>query len=229
VLAREQLVQRDAQREDVRAVIDRLPPHLLGRHVADRSHELPRPGRRRLRRLPAVAGQPIRDLRQAKVEQLQPPFARDEDVLRLDVAVDDPLRVGGGQPLRHLHGEPQDLALARGPVRHHLPQRLALEQLRDDVRHALVRTDIEDREDVRVTQGGDGASLALEPREPLRVEGHILGQDLDRDFPPQTRVPRPIDLPHAAGPEKAEDLVRSQVRSGSQWHGRSAVGSVRLA
>ena len=50
---RQQLVQHHPEREDVRPVVHRQPPHLLRRHVPDRPQQLPRPRRRRLRRLRA--------------------------------------------------------------------------------------------------------------------------------------------------------------------------------
>ena len=43
-----------------------------------------------------------------------------------------------------------------------LPQRLALEKLGDDVGRAVVGAHVEDGENVRVVQGGDGAGLTLE-------------------------------------------------------------------
>ena len=51
-----------------------------------------------------------------------------------------------------------------------------------------------------MAEGGDGARLALEPREPFGVGGHVAGQDLDRDLAPETRVPRPVDLAHPPAP-----------------------------
>ncbi len=170
---------------------------------------------------PLVARQPVQLLRQAEVQELHPPVRRHEQVLGLHVTVHDPLRVRRLETVRRLGQEEEDLALRRGPPGQELPQRLALQQLRHDVRHALVRAHVEDGQDVRVTQSGDGTGLALEPLEPLRVAGHLLGQHLDRDLAPETRVPRPVDLAHPPGPELVEDLVRPEALTCHQSHGCS--------
>ena len=65
-----------------------------------------------------------------------------------------------------------------------------------------------------VVQRGQGLGLALKPRDPLRVGGERLGQDLDRDGAIQLRVPRAVDLTHAAGAERRQDLVRAEACAG---------------
>ena len=41
----------------------------------------------------------------------------------------------------------------------------------------------------------------------------ILGENLHRHISSQTRIPRPVDLTHAAGPEQADYLVRPEARA----------------
>ena len=96
----EELVENEPERPDVRARIDVLRgAHLLGRHVERRAHE--RPGRRH----PGVA-RARRDLRDPEVEDLEDARAvrlpREEEVARLQIAVDDAGRVGLGEPFRRL-------------------------------------------------------------------------------------------------------------------------------
>jgi hypothetical protein len=50
-------------------------------------------------------------------------------------------------------------------------------------------------------QGGDGAHLSLE------AVTESLGGDFDSDLATHTRIPRPVDLAHAAGAERREHLV----------------------
>ena len=69
-----------------------------------------------------------------KSSTLSDAVAREEEVLRLDVAVDDALGVRGGEHVEELVGEASDLdASSRCPLA--LParlERLALEQLHDE-------------------------------------------------------------------------------------------------
>ena len=65
-----------------------------------------------------------------------------------------------------------------------------------------------------MVQRGEGLGFALKPREPLGVGGERLGQDLDRDVAIQLRVARAIDLAHAAGAERGQDLVRAEAGAG---------------
>ena len=74
-----------------------------------------------------------RQLRQAEVEDLDPAVAGEEHVLGLQVAVDDALLVRGGEAARDLERVVERLARRERARREPVAQRLALEQLRDDV------------------------------------------------------------------------------------------------
>jgi hypothetical protein len=52
--------------------------------------------------------------------------------------------------------------------------------------------------------------LELEAREGLGRAGGLLGQNLDRDVATQSRIPRAVDLPHAALSDRLEQLVGAQ-------------------
>ena len=159
----EQLVEYDAEGEDVRAGVHLPPLRLLRRHVGRGAHQ---PVRNRRARLGAgeVVGRLCCDLLgEAEVEDLQPPVGRDEQVRRLDVAVDDALAVGRGQPLGRLRRPQDHLALGRRAQRGHVAEVLAFEQFGHDVRRPVVRSDVVDGEDVRVVQRRDGPGLTLEP------------------------------------------------------------------
>ena len=117
-LAGQHLEHDDAEREDVGAVIDALAERLLGRHV--RHGSLRRPGRvassfAASRALGAAAG-PVGE---AEVEDLRVAFRRDDDVRRLDVAVDDAVGVRVGERVRDLHGEVDRAARVHRPPGDH--------------------------------------------------------------------------------------------------------------
>ena len=101
----EQLVEHDAEGEDVAPRVDRQRLHLLGRHVRHRPHQdAGAASSASAVDLAAVGGRAARELRQAEVEDLDPPVGGEEEVLGLEVAVDDPLLVGGGEALGGLDG-----------------------------------------------------------------------------------------------------------------------------
>jgi len=43
-------------------------------------------------------------------------------------------------------------------------------------------------------------------------------QDLDRDLPPETRVPRPVHLAHPSGAQRREDLVGTEATARRDRH-----------
>ena len=95
-------VQHAAEAEQIGAVIDFVAAGLLGSHVERRAGDEPRA------RQFHVFGRPG----QAEVGELDAvDRVFEEDVARLDVAVDEPAGVCRGQPGGGLHAEPRDLRL----------------------------------------------------------------------------------------------------------------------
>jgi hypothetical protein len=113
-----------------------------------------------------------------------------------------------GDLLRPVHG----LRLRDRPAVELPAQRLALEQLGDRVRDAVLRAEVVDREDVRVRQRGDRLSLALEARERVRIRRQVRRKDLDRDVA-SSRVARGRPRPSRRCPEaRRSDLTRDAFR-----------------
>jgi hypothetical protein len=65
-----------------------------------------------------------------------------------------------------------------------------------------------------VIEGSEELGLALEPREPIRIEREWLGQDLESDLTIELRVVGAIHLTHAASANQGHDAVRSEARAG---------------
>ena len=103
-----------------------------------------------------------------------------------------------------------------------------LEELRDDVGRAPSRPDVEHGDDVGVIQGGGRPGFLLEPLQAVDVAGHVGAQHLDGDVALQACVVRAIDLAHAAGAHRSENLVRPE--TGASVEGQASRDySVRAA
>ena len=129
-----------------------------------------------------------------------------------------PLSCAAARPLRDLAGVVDGLAMRQRRCADARAQRLALEQLRDDVRRALVAADVVDGEDVGVIERAGGARLLLEAAQAVGVGRERRGQHLDGDVAAEARVARAIDLAHAAGADRSDDLVRANPGSLRQAH-----------
>lgn len=206
----EHLVEDGAEGEDVGAMVGGQAAELFGGHVSDRADERARRGRGRRGdgglfrpRLELGPG----ELGQAEVQDLHAPVVRDEEVRRLEIAVDDPLRVGHGQALRHLDRVVEGLAHRERALRKPRRQRVSLQELRHHVGRAIVGPDVVHGQDVGMVQRAGGAGFLLEATDAFGVLGDRGGQDLDRHFAPEAGVAGAIDLAHPAGADERQDLI----------------------
>ena len=88
-------------------------------------------------------------------------------------------------------------------------QRPAVQHHADDVRGAVVRADVRDREDVGVIQRGGGSCFLVEAPQTVgicRVRGR---KNLDRDIAPEPLVARRVDLAYPAPAQQGQDFVRA--------------------
>src|SRR5262249_1402485 len=142
--------------------------------------------------------------------------------------VHDPLLVRRGETLGDLDRIVDRLARRDGTAGQSRPQRLALEQLRDDVRRAVVRPEVVNRRDIRVIEDARGARLLLEALQAVRLLRVRRRQDLDRDFAAEARILRAVDLSHAARAQRRSNLVWSEPGAGGESHrfGADSTGDV---
>ena len=63
-------------------------------------------------------------------------------------------------------------------------------------------------------QRGKHLRLALEPRKTIDVVRKSRRKDFDGDVAPKLRIAGAIDLTHAACAQRADDLIRTEVRPG---------------
>ena len=102
-----------------------------------------------------------------------------------------------------------------------------MKQLRYRERHAAVGAEVVDREQIRMRERRDRASLALEPRERLYIRRQVLREHLDGHFAVEPQVAGPVDLAHSSGAEGRENLVSVEERPRRERHAKklSAISS----
>ena len=116
---------------------------------------------------------------------------------------------------------PYSTALRKGraPPPQALAQRLALEQLGDDVGHVAVGRHVEHGDDVRVVEAAGRARLAAERLHALLRQGEGRAQHLDGHVTAEARVARAVHLAHAPAADAREDLVGSEAMAGREHAG----------
>jgi len=112
----------------------------------------------------------LSEFREAEVEDLNPPVFGDEQILRLEIAMNDSFFVRRCQSMRDLHGVVQRLAGGNGSATQTLAQRLALQQFGDDVRRTLARANVEHSQNVGMIQGSGGQRLLLKAAHAVGVQ-----------------------------------------------------------
>ena len=111
----------------------------------------------------------LRELREAEVEYLHLAAFGDEDVRRLDVAVDDAGRVRGVERVGDLDGIVEEQRPSAAACRDAPAQRRAVEHLHDEERQVAVLADVIERADVRMVERRRRAGLALKALDGDRV------------------------------------------------------------
>jgi hypothetical protein len=205
--------ERAAQRIEVAPHVDvARVPCLLGTDVVECAQGHAGLGQ------PVVAAA-LESARQAHVHQLGATLRRQDDIGRLDVAMDH-------APLRRVHQRVGDLEGdvdglgdgQRAGLLHALADRHAFNIFKGDVVQISILTDTIHAGNILVVELGRGSSLLVEPADHFPV-GRLVGrQELERDEAFELRIERPEDGPHPAGadrflePEGVDQLARQR-----QW------------
>ncbi len=115
------------------------------------------------------------EFRQAEIKDFDQSAFCDEDVRRLDIAVNDSLGVRRFQRIRNLKANANDLVRGQRFAMHHHAQRLPFQQLHADIMPALVLPNFINRADVRMIQRRSGPSFALKPLKVGRIGCESFG------------------------------------------------------
>src|SRR6266566_2419684 len=201
------LVQHGAKRKKIRPGIDLFCARLFRRHVRDRAE-------RRARNGDLIAGGSrtihrclASEFRQAEIQNLGLTFFRDENVRRLDVAVNDSSHMFSLERAGKLDSNVQNLA---GPKRlgvNALLQGLAIEILHDDKWATIVLADVVNRADLRMIQRRGRARFNTKSFERLRVLRPLFRQELHRDGAAQTSVFGFVNHAHTARSQPFQDAI----------------------
>ena len=146
------LIEDDAEGPDVGPVVDRLAAGLFRGHVRHGSDDPRGQGSRRKIRRPG----------QAEIHNLGTPGGSEHDIVGLDIAVNDPLLVGGLKSPGQLDGQVQSLGQVEGAGAKKLPQVRAVDKLHGDEEPSVGFADLMDGGDMRMVQGGRGLRFPLE-------------------------------------------------------------------
>ena len=206
---RQHLVQHDAKRPEVGALIDGQALSLFGRHVHNRADDQAVHRAGRARDGDGIRGREILDRpREAEIEDLHDPGRRDLDVGWLQVAMHDPVVVRRLQRLGDLPGDWDRVGRRNGTGSDPIGERGALDQLH----HQVVLTDVVKGADVGMVQGRNRASFALE------TLAELLAADLDGHGAMKPGVARRIHVAHATRTDRTEDLETSEEGAGGEEH-----------
>ena len=114
----------------------------------------------------------------AEVEDFDEAIRAHHDVLRLDVAVDDPSLMRRGQGAGDLQRDVERVGEPKPPAPHTPAQGNAVNELGGDEVSAAHVTDLVDGDDVRMVKGGGGQCFLPEAAHALLVRREVGGQQL---------------------------------------------------
>ena len=215
---RQALVHDARQRVFVRPTVHLVALDLLGGDVVHRAHEGPGLGQPALGR---------RGLRQAEVRQvgmLLVLVERDQDVGRLDVAVDESRPMGCVQGARdRMQQRPDALGLESPLSLDQAAQVCAAHVPHRDEQIAVDLAGLVDGHDVRVVEPGRELRLADEPAPERRVGRELRGQHLDRDAACEARVFGQVDDAHPAPAQLGLDAIPAEGCTLAKAHAHARV------
>ena len=205
-------VEHNAKGKEVGAGIHLLTAHLFGRHVGAGAHRSAGlrerfwlTGCRHCRRTRSpVDG---RQLRQAKIQNLDVAALGHEDVRRLDVAVNDSLAVCSTECICYLNSPCKHLLKRQRPGGNVMLKGRAFHEFHGNEGLAILLIDFVDGADVGMVQRGRCTGFSAKTFEGLGMPGHICGQKLERDEPGERGVLGFVHDAHASPAQLFDDSV----------------------
>ena len=181
------LVERDAEAVLVGACVDLLAGALLRSHVRERA----------LRRAVGAEAE-----REPEVADEDAPVDRDEDVLRLEVAMNEARVVRGAEALSGLQERVEDRAGGVRAACEPLPERDPVDERHDEEHASVDAPHVVDCDDVRMREQRHRPRLG---EEPVLGDPEVAAEDLHRDDAMKLRIDRLVDDTHSAAAEDAPE------------------------
>jgi hypothetical protein len=201
-LAGEGFVEEAGERVLIGPPVDVLPLDLLRGDVGGRAQR--EAGLEAGRLVGEAAGEP-------EVGQVDVTVVCDEDVGRLDVAVDESARVGGVQGGSDLPGDRDCLFFRQRPFCKQLLELGAVDVAHGDVQLAGDLAGVVDGDDVRVVDRGGEAGLAQEALAEPFVFRELGSENLQRHRPFEREVVGAVDHPHPAPADQRLDPIAGEL------------------
>src|SRR6267154_668574 len=203
-------VHDDAQRIEIAAVIDRSAFDLLGRHVARRADKSAAAGHAHFCGLERSG--------EAKIGNEHLIVFADEDVVRLEVAMDNAFGMRGVESVAHLTGkfkaavERQRAFLFQDSV-----EIFTVHESHGDELDAVGFTQVVDAKNILVRNSAGKQEFVFEALNDLRIAGKIRQQDFQRGVAIELTVVDFVDAAHAAFTEqRLDNETRTEFFAGIQ-------------
>jgi len=175
-------------RKEITAVVRLLAQRLFRTHVLDGAHHDAGLSHGLGRGLSPTLPEARSQLGETEIKDLEAALGVDHEVRRLDVAVRDPLSVGGGKGIGKPCTEIDDLSGGQRRPRHPVVDALAVHVLHGDEVDTFSLSDIIDVGYARVVEGRGGTCLILEATPTILALGTCRRQDLERHHPAEPDI-----------------------------------------
>jgi hypothetical protein len=154
----------------------------------------------------------VPQLHQPEVHQHRLPVRANDDVLRLDVPVDDPLAVTVRQSAQQLVGPLQHLLLGQSALPlDAMIQTLTLDEVHHQVSVAAFLEEVGHPHQMRMVQASQDHGLLLELLtqlgQSLGIQAGLRDHLLQRHHNVKTHIPSAINRPHTSLPQQGYDTV----------------------
>lgn len=212
--AGDDFVSDNRQRVEIAASINALRRRLLRRNIFWRSHEN------------AGTGQTltVRRLRDAEVGQQNAPFDIDQDIMRLDVAVNGALRMGVVECISDWrndadrHCQTERAAFADNRV-----QRSSANIFHGDVSQTVRFANVVHGDDIRMAEIRNRYRLTFKAPLEFRVERQMRRHDLERNGAFERSVECAVYARHTAAPDLFLHQIAAKVLTNEAGHSCSCI------